>query len=456
MVLLNVLCQYTDMSDLQATADIVIHGAFAEAWDFLEHSNENIFITGKAGTGKSTFLNYVRKNSAKNVAIVAPTGVSALNVKGQTIHSFFGLDPHFIDVDKIGRRRNKQIYKNLELLIIDEISMVRADVFSGLEKVLRVNGPVEGAPFGGVQICVIGDLFQLPPVVTRDESEIFHAFYETPFFFSSMAFDWAQFKLVKFDKVFRQSEQPFVQALNKLRVGYADDGLLSYLNTRYGVDDTQAPSDIVTLCTTNKMAEFMNEKALSALETESRLYKGKLERAEKWSGRTFPSPESLVLKLDALVMFTKNDPDKRWVNGSVGKVEALREKEVDVILMEGLLPKKVTVSAEKWSAIRYVFDEETESLKEEEIGSYTQLPLMLSWAVTIHKAQGKTLDWVKIDLGTGTFAPGQLYVAMSRCRTFEHIFLKKPVRRRDIQSDLRIQNFIKSFQNKAREEGASS
>ena len=427
--------------------DLRIHTAFAEAWDALEHSNDNIFITGKAGTGKSTFLNYVRSKSSKNLAVVAPTGVSALNVKGQTIHSFFGLDPHFIDVDRIGRRRNKQLYKNLELLVIDEISMVRADVFSALEKVLRINGPMEGVPFGGVQICVIGDLFQLPPIVTRDESDVFHAFYDTPFFFSSPAFEWARFNLVKFDEVFRQSDQPFIRALNKLRVGYCDEPLLEFLNQRAGKSPNDHP-ETVTLCTTNKMAEAMNKKRLHELDAESVTYKGKTSGKEGWGRSTFPAPESLELKIGAMVMFTKNDPEKRWVNGTLGRVDALNNKDVEVTILDGPLPKKVTVTNEKWSAIRYVFDEDSESLKEEEVGSYQQLPLMLSWAVTIHKAQGKTLDWVTIDLGSGAFAPGQLYVALSRCRVFEHIYLKRPVRGRDVLCDARIKSFIQNFQKK--------
>lgn len=447
MDILAFMCHSFFMENSQKASDIRIHDAFAEAWELLEHSSENVFITGKAGTGKSTFLNYIRSKTGKNLAVVAPTGVSALNVKGQTIHSFFGLDPHFIDIDKIGRRRNKQLYKNLELLVIDEISMVRADVFSALEKVLRVNGPVEGAPFGGVQICVIGDLFQLPPVVTRDESEVFHAFYETPFFFSSPAFEWANFTLVKFDEVFRQSDVPFIRALNKLRVGYADEPLLSFLNERAGQTPPE-DQETVTLCTTNKMAEAMNKKRLASLDIEGVVYKGKTSGKEGWGRSTFPAPEKLELKVGAMVMFTKNDPDKRWVNGTLGRVESLNKKDVEVTILDGPLPKKVTVTTEKWSAIKYVYDEENEALKEEEVGSYQQLPLMLSWAVTIHKAQGKTLDWVTIDLGSGAFAPGQLYVALSRCRQFEHIYLKRPVRHRDVLCDGRIKKFIADFQQK--------
>ncbi|MFT7144564.1 MAG: ATP-dependent DNA helicase PIF1 [Alphaproteobacteria bacterium] len=427
-----------------SSENILLTSEFEDAFETLEHTQQNLFITGKAGTGKSTFLDHFRKNTKKSVVVVAPTGVSALNVRGQTIHSFFGLGARFVDVASIGRRRNKKTYEEIELVIIDEVSMVRADVLDGLEKVLRVNGPIKGTPFGGVQICVIGDLFQLPPVITGQEEEYFSRFYNSPFFFDAHSFDMDDFKLVRFNNIFRQEEDEFINILNRVRVGQKHAGILDYLNQRYGVDlDDYEKS--VTLCSTNKIADGINKKRIADIEETPFTFKAAVKGDfDKAKGR-LPCPERLVLKENAQVMFVKNDPEKRWVNGTIGRIVNLSLKNVEVEIMKGGVPRRYQVKKEKWPSIHYSFDEEEDKLKEEEVGSFSQYPLILAWAITIHKSQGKTLDSAIIDLGYGAFAAGQLYVALSRCRHFDRIALKTRINARDIKCDERILTFVKNY-----------
>ncbi|MEC8067514.1 MAG: AAA family ATPase [Pseudomonadota bacterium] len=424
--------------------DIKLTSEFEKAFETLEYTGSHVFITGKAGTGKSTFLDYFRKNTKKNIVVVAPTGVSALNVRGQTIHSFFGLEPRFVDVSNIGRRRNRKTYQQIDLVIIDEISMVRADVMDGIEKVLRVNGPQQGMPFGGVQMCVIGDLFQLPPVITGEEEEYFKRFYNSPFFFDAHSFDMGDFELVRFNNIFRQQEDGFIDTLNRVRVGHKTPEILNFLNERHGVDMEDYQSS-VTLCSTNKIANTLNQSKLKELKGTPYTFKGDVKgEFDSETGR-LPCPERLVLKEGAQVMFVKNDPDKRWVNGTIGRVVNLSLKNVEVEIFKNGEPRRYKIEQEKWPSIRYSFDEEEDKLVEEEIGSFSQYPLILAWAITIHKSQGKTLDSAIIDLGRGAFAPGQLYVALSRCRHFDKIALKKPIQARDIKCDERILSFVKDY-----------
>ena len=429
--------------------NIVINDAFSHAFDLLENSQQNVFISGKAGTGKSTFLQYFRNKTNKSCAVLAPTGVAALNAGGQTIHSFFNFKPRFVDLDSIKRSsRRRKLLSQLDLLIIDEISMVRADIFDGIEKVLRLNGPRQGEPFGGVQICVIGDLFQLPPVVGREESELFKMFYTSPFFFASQSFESAQFEVVKFDEIYRQDNDSFIHILNRVRIGDHRDDVLGFLNQCLQHEHPQNLAHI-TLCSTNALADTINEQRIENLDAPSFTYKGKASKGFDVAKGKLPAPENLQLKIGAQVMFTKNDGvGKRWVNGTLGVVQNLDHNQIDILIDEGVKPKIVSVQPEKWATIQYVIDEETETVKEEESGSYTQYPLMLAWAVTIHKSQGKTLEHVEIDLGRGAFAPGQLYVALSRCRHFENIVLKRPIRRSDIRADDDIKRFIQAYQMK--------
>lgn len=427
------------MTDFKLTADI------ERAYDALENGDRNVFITGKAGTGKSTFLNHFRKNTNKNVAVVAPTGVAALNVRGQTIHSFFGIKSGFVDTEHLKAARRKKVFQKIDVLVIDEISMVRADLFDAIEKVLRVNGPHRGAPFGGVQLCVIGDLFQLPPVVTNDEMTAFEHYYKSPFFFSANTFEAAEFELIKFDTIFRQKDDDFIKVLNKVRIGRNQEDILDYLNQRHVpiIDDGGA----VTLTTTNRIADGINTKKLDGLNAARKFYQGTVEGQFDVSGARMPSPEMLELKIGAQVMFTKNDTSetRKWVNGSLGQVTGLTDRGIYVDIWENGEVQEVKVEKEKWVSVRYTFDPDEDKIIEEEVGSYQQYPLMLAWAVTIHKSQGKTLEKAIIDLGWGAFAPGQLYVALSRCKNFQKMTLKKPVKSTDIQCDPAVVDFIHNY-----------
>ena len=416
---------------------------FERALDLLENSQQNIFISGKAGTGKSTFLEHFRKNTKKNVAVVAPTGVAALNVRGQTIHSFFGIKTGLVDVASMKPKRNKKVLGNLDLVIIDEISMVRADLFDGVEKTLRFNND-KSLPFGGVQVCVIGDLFQLPPVLTNDERDAYNINYTSPFFFASENYMAADFELIKFDTVFRQKDSEFIQALNKIRIGRKTPDILTYINKRHttDVDFDQTP---ITLASTNKIADELNNQELKNLAGKTHKFKGELAGKFNVERGRLPSPEKLELKIGAQVMFTRNDNvKKRWVNGTIGTVTFVDDENIEVtIFRAGGKKRSYTLEPEKWVTYEYVFNDDTNKLEQKEMGSYTQYPLMLAWAVTIHKSQGKTLENVIIDLGRGAFAPGQVYVALSRCKSYENLVLKQPIRPRDIWCDSSILDFAR-------------
>lgn len=416
-------------------AETIISNEFKEAFEILEHTKNNLFITGKAGTGKSTFLKYFRQNTNKRIAVVAPTGIAALNVNGQTIHSFFRLKPNFIKIDEIRPNRNK-LLKNIDLIIIDEISMVRADIFDGIDQSLKL-ARKNNKPFGGVQICVIGDMFQLPPIVANDESELFAQNYESPFFFSSLAYQNADFYKVLFDKIHRQNDENFIHILNAIRSGNIDETDLQTLNTRHSPRATPAPGTLV-LTSTNALAENINNSKLNQLNNFSKTYKGKISADFNLRGNRLPAPEDLHLKVGAQVMFVKNDSEMRWVNGTVGIVEKLEDDKISVRVGSEIFK----VEAEKWKNIGYEFDEDKEQIVEKQMGTYTQFPLTLAWAITIHKSQGKTLERVIIDLGNGAFAPGQLYVALSRCKSLSGIALKQPVSYKDIKCDEQVVEFI--------------
>ncbi len=428
-----------------ATENFVSTPEFERAIDLLENSKQNVFISGKAGTGKSTFLEKFRSTTKKNIAVVAPTGVAALNVRGQTIHSFFKIKTGLLDMANFKPARNQKLYSNIDLLIIDEISMVRADLFDGIEAVLRRNND-RSLPFGGVQICVIGDLFQLPPVITPDEKESYILSYTSPFFFASSNYQEANFELIKFDTVFRQADNDFVKILNKIRIGRSTPDIIDYINQRH-LNDFSFKNTPITLATTNAIADTLNQKQLSSLAGKTFTFKGQTNGDFAVDRGRLPSPEKLELKVGAQVMFTRNDVlKKRWVNGTIGTVTYVDDENIEVTILNPSGRKKsLVIEPEKWVTYQYVYNEEKEKLEQKETGSYTQFPLMLAWAITIHKSQGKTLENVIIDLGNGAFAPGQVYVALSRCRNYESLVLKKAVRPRDIWCDKTIIDFAKTL-----------
>ena len=429
-------------------AGITLTPAFERALHLLEETTENVFISGKAGTGKSTFLEHFRSNTKKGVAVVAPTGVAALNVNGQTIHSFFGIKPGLIDFRSFKPTRNKKLFSAIDLLVIDEISMVRADLFDAIEATLRKNKN-SSLPFGGAQICVIGDLFQLPPVIRPNEKDFYNQNYASPFFFASGNYQTAHFNIVKFDRIFRQKEETFIKVLNKVRVGYTDSNILSYLNARHN-QPIKPNSQPITLSATNTIADKINTAELDALESKSYLFEGEVKGRFSTTKDRLPSPELLTLKKGAQIMFTRNDIiKKRWVNGTLGTVSYVDDENIEVTFKTPQGRKKTCiVEHEKWVSYEYALNEKTQKIEQKEVGSFTQYPLMLAWAVTIHKSQGKTLDHVVIDMGRGAFAPGQAYVALSRCSSYEGLILKTPLRARDIWCDRSILDFAKSLMQK--------
>lgn len=425
---------------------------FQEAWQIIEETEKNLLLTGQAGTGKSTFLKWICQNSSKNPVILAPTGVAALNVGGQTVHSFFRFGPD-ITLDKVSRVKpyDKSLYRQLRLIIIDEISMVRADLLDCVDLFLRLHGQVKNSPFGGVQMVFIGDLYQLPPVVTTKESQAFQFVYETPYFFSSNAFKSSDFQFVEFERVYRQEEADFLEILNRIRNNTADDAVLEELNKRLDPDFEPPPEDFyIYLTTTNQRAEEINLRRLNDLKGRtykfSGLVEGKIEE--------LPAPIELVLKVGSQVMLLNNDPDGRWVNGDVGKVMGIRPDD-ETITVELNRGNEVEVTPYQWKVFEYYFHKEEGQIKSRAVGSFTQFPLKLAWAITIHKSQGLTFDKVILDLERGTFAHGQLYTALSRCRSLAGLILKRPVKKGHIKLDRSIVKFLTSFQYKKAEEKLS-
>ena len=528
----------------------------------LENTNENLFITGRAGTGKSTLLGYFRSTTKKNVVVIAPTGVAALNVKGQTIHGFFKfkIGMTIQDVKKITAEIDQKMYKKIDMLIIDEISMVRADLFDCIDRFLRLNGKNPQEPFGGVQIVVIGDLFQLPPVVGPGEGYIFETKYESPYFFDAPAYKQGGFQIIELSHVYRQQDPVFIDILDKIRTGEADMQHVEYINKmcleidgkkvtmtdaqsadvvvsdsqyvndegipidgeerdedgniivrkemlakntahgahgshsglngqtqsgndsgaknnlivdlkkefdlagikglKFGIQSASSPGANVSstgkgglldkalaeaeskkltvyLVTTNALADKINTEKLEEIKTPSKTYKGAL--VGRFEQKNAPAPEQLVLKLGAQVMTLKNDPSGKWVNGDIGTVEKMLDSSVRIKFEDGRIEEVV---GDTWEMVKYEYDELHDQLESEVVGKYTQIPIKLAWAVTIHKSQGKTFDTAIIDFGRGTFAHGQAYVALSRVRSLQGITLKNPLRAQDVRIDERIRDFL--------------
>ena len=422
---------------------------FNYALDALEKQGRSMFITGRAGTGKSTLLRLLRQTTRKKMAILAPTGVAALNVQGQTIHSFFGFPPRIITQSEATRREtNKRLiklYQSLEVLVIDEISMVRADMIDGINRFLQVNrGNLQ--PFGGVQTVFFGDLFQLPPVVTRDpvEANFFSEYYHSPYFFSAHAIREAGFdmEMLELKKVYRQESRHFLRLLEAVRSNTVDYDDLDDLNARHlpGFKETDG---YITLCARNATADKINQTELQRLEGDDFEYLAKVEGS--FDPTLYPVESVLKLRLGAQVMFVKNDlTERQYVNGTIGKITQLEKDTIVVTVTEDNDKKRrIEVPLEAWEIMRYKTDD-SGGIGTETIGTFTQYPLKLAWAITIHKSQGKTFDKLIIDLGAGAFEHGQLYVALSRCRTLEGIVLRRPIRPEDVITDERVVSFYET------------
>lgn len=417
---------------------IEVNDDFQYVLDTLELTKKSLFITGRAGTGKSTLLRLFRDSTRKKVITLAPTGIVALNIEGQTIHSFFKFPPKTINRASIRPRRNKRLYKKLDVIIIDEISMVRADMLDNIDYFLRINRE-DPRPFGGVQMVFFGDLFQLPPVITREEEYIFQQLgYESPYFFDAQVCQEYTFETVELYKVYRQEQRHFIRLLDNVRLNQIDYDDLEVLNERH-VTDMIADDFYITLATTNNIVNQLNERKLKRLPTPEVTFTGSI--TGNFNNRTFPTDQILRLKEGAQVMFVKNDAKRRFVNGTIGKITQLTSDQIIVTAPnhKGQL-RQIEVDRTEWEIIRYELNNKGE-IESKTVGEFKQYPLRLAWAVTIHKSQGKTFDKVIINLGRGAFEAGQTYVALSRCTTLEGIILKQPITPRDIMIDERIIDF---------------
>lgn len=433
---------------------------FQDALNLVKYTRQSLFLTGKAGTGKSTFLRYICENTKKKHVVLAPTGIAAINAGGSTLHSFFKLPFHPLLPDdpnlslQKGRihdffkytKAHRKLLEELELIIIDEISMVRADIIDAVDRILRVYSHNLREPFGGKQILLVGDVFQLEPVVKNDEREILNRFYPTPYFFSAQVFSQIDLVSIELQKVYRQSDPVFVGVLDRIRnntVGAAD---LQLLNRRYGVDIAQAEADMyITLATRRDQVDHINERKLNELPGDAVTFSGEIHG--DFPESSLPTSQELVLKTGAQVIFIKNDFDKRWVNGTIGVVSGmdLDTETLYVITDDG---KECDVKRESWRNIRYKYNEEKKEIEEEELGTFTQYPLRLAWAITVHKSQGLTFARAVIDFTGGVFAGGQTYVALSRCTSLEGIQLKKPVGRADVFVRPEITQFARKFNDR--------
>ncbi len=425
-----------------------------QALKIIERTDHSIFLTGKAGTGKSTFLRYLAETVKKQFVIVAPTGIAAMNVKGQTIHSFFQFPlrpilPEDKGIKKFHHESDKRlIIEKMDTLIIDEVSMVRADLVDAIDTALRRNANPH-QPFGGKQVIFIGDIFQLEPVVQRDkpEAEILQTLYKTPYFFEAHVFrrlanEGRPLLSIELQKVYRQRDLSFVGLLDKIRRSEASWDDVQELNARYvpNLSPLEQAGFSITLTTRNDLADRLNLAELTSLRAQERTYEGTING--EFEMRTYPADFQLRLKVGAQVMFLRNDREGRWMNGTIGQIHSLEEKTIKVETEDGEVHE---VARTSWDNTLYAYNADKNLIESEVLGSYTQFPLRLAWAITIHKSQGLTFDRLHLDLGAGTFAAGQLYVALSRCRTLDGITLAKKIRLQDMLVAERVKQFAASF-----------
>lgn len=411
-----------------------------KVYNLLNDSRDNFFVTGKAGTGKSFLLDYFVNHTDKEVAIIAPTGVAALNVGGQTIHSFFRMKAEYQDSNNREQVRTlpskqKKLIRELDALVIDEVSMISANMMDMIDQKLQYARDSK-EPFGGCQMIAFGDLFQLPPVITDDEKTIFYSRYRTPYFFGSEVIEKAPFKIVELENVFRQKNPEFIKLLNHIRLGEASDEVLRDINSC--CDHHPEGKSYVTLTSDNSSAGRLNSLELESIDEQGYIIHGDV--TGKMPPSTFPTDKDLHLKVGAQIMMIKNDYQEakedgghilRWVNGSIGEIDYVGPAGVSVRINDSVYE----VKPETWERYVYEFHPESGLLKKKIIATFKQFPIKLAYAVTIHKSQGKTFDAVKIDLSRGAFAPGQTYVALSRCTNMESLYLTAPLHASDITVD---------------------
>jgi ATP-dependent DNA helicase PIF1 len=435
---------YMDLSEKQP---ISLSKEFDDVLNILEYTSNHYFVTGRAGTGKSTLLQLFRSTSRKKIAVLAPTGIAALNVKGQTLHSFFGFPPRMIDKVDIFKKKDYKFYKKVDTIIIDEVSMVRADMLDNIDYFLRLNREVD-QPFGGVQMLFFGDLFQLPPVIASEfEKQYFREKYASAYFFSANIIPFIDLQMIELNQVYRQDEKHFIRLLDNIRQNAIDYDDMEDLNQRH----VALPEDkkyIVYLCARNATADAINQTEIEKLDTEKFVFNAKTEG--EFNPQLYPTEGILVLKRGAQIMFVKNDPQKQFVNGTIGTIRHMDNDEITAdILDEHGNEKMIKVDRQTWENVKYKSDPQVDTtIKAEIIGTFTQYPLKLAWAITIHKSQGKTFERVIIDLGGGAFESGQTYVALSRCKKLSGIYLKKPITGRDIFIDPAVVDFYEDMKRR--------
>lgn len=425
---------------------------FTKAFDLIENTNDSFFITGKAGTGKSTLLKYFRSQTNKRVSVVAFTGLAAINVDGQTIHSFFGFPLGFIQPNTIREKEElKHLLRTLDTIIVDEVSMIRADLMDAMDKSLRIHRGVD-KPFGGCQMIFIGDLYQLPPIIEKELGDIYSKYYNTPYFFSAdVFFDYAlldkKVKCINLEKIHRQNDPEFIEILNSIREKKNLTNALARLNknVEYNFNDIKE-GETVVLSTTNDKVREINNFFLSKINHELHSFTAYV--SGDFDSKSFPTEEVLSFKEGAKVMFVKNDVDKQYVNGDIGIITKLTPFSIEVKCKGGTL----NVKRQKWEKYKYQYvpapnENQRGSVERIVSGTFEQFPLRLAWAITVHKSQGQTYNSVFIDLHTGSFTSGQTYVALSRCKSLNGLKLQREITERDVILDHRIVEFNRTFES---------